>query len=483
MSLRKLTALVVGVANYAPPANLKNPVNDANDIESSLQGLGFTVMKLIDPTNLSLDQALHSFRENLNSNDIGLFYFAGHGLQIEGENYLAPINIDASDEITAKHSSFPLNKLLDVMNSCSNNTNIIILDACRNNPFGRAWSRNISSSELAPVNAPKGTIIAFSTSPGQTAADGKNNNGSYTEALLKHINVSDISIEDVFKRTRNTLSIATNNRQTSWEHTSLTGDFYFNISPSRIIVNYSPSAIADSLFTLEETQPIHKIIKELKVHNWYIQNPAISRLNKGIIEDSDKDSLFVLGRNIYQSAVGSANEAVNYINEFHNKTAGLPIDKSEAILDGMLFEIFFNAEGKLRDNFKTLLLNSVMNLHRHPKYNKSFEFISDILSQYQNKFYIIPGKSRKITVDINVEGNSNNEFYVKGIFYDGFNILKSNDDNEDDQEVIYYFPMTKAQLEEKISLEMVIPLENISFNYTQQVNDKLLYPYTHSLKK
>lgn len=484
MPLRKLTALVVGVSNYPAPFNLKNAANDANDISASLETLGFTVLKLIDPSNEALDRGLSSFKEGLNSNDIGLFYFAGHGLQIEGENYLAPIDINTSDEISAKHSTFPLNRLLEVMNGCSNNTNIVILDCCRNNPFGRAWTRNLASQELAPVNAPKGTLIAFSTSPGQTASDGKNNNGSYTEALLKHINVSDISIEDVFKRTRNTLSISTNHKQTSWEHTSLTGDFFFNISPSRLIVNYSSNAIADKYFTLNTTNKIHSIIRDLKSHNWYTQNPAINKINAQEVNASDDDSLFVLGRNIYQSAVGSANDATAYIIDFHNKTSHFNKEKRTAILDGILFEIFFDSEGKLRSDFKMLYFNAVMRLQRYEDYADSFEFISDILYQYQNRFYIIPGKLRDVTVDVLTTENSNKEFIINGIYYDGFNILKATDSAEDDEDGdIYRYPINVSQLEELISSEMVIPLDRITFNYTNPVTQKLLFPYMHTLKK
>ncbi|UCG18196.1 MAG: caspase family protein [Thiotrichales bacterium] len=132
---RKLTALIVGVADYPNGGALKNPENDAQDVANALERLGFSMVRTINPTVEELDRALESFKDNLNSNDVGLFYFAGHGMQIKGENYLNAIDTNFHDEISAKHSSFPLNQVIEVMDSCSNKTNIIILDACRNNPF------------------------------------------------------------------------------------------------------------------------------------------------------------------------------------------------------------------------------------------------------------------------------------------------------------------------------------------------------------
>ena len=304
MSTRKLTALVIGNAAY-PGAVLTNPVNDALDMTTALTALGFSTLKITDATCEEIDRVMSSFQDNLNSNDVGLFYFAGHGMQIAGENYITGINTKFTDETAAKYSSYPLNQLIDLMASSSNSTNLIILDACRNNPYVRAWNRDVSKSGLAPVFTPKGTLIAFSTSPGETAADGVGRrNGSYTESLLRHINTPDVPIEDVFKRTRNTLSVLTAGKQTSWEHTSLSGDFLFNISIGRHVTIYSAEALADSQFLAAKTNPARKVIAGLKSHDWYDQNPQIELLSAKWLSTCDVDTLFVLGRNIYQAAVG-----------------------------------------------------------------------------------------------------------------------------------------------------------------------------------
>ncbi len=230
---RLLTALVIGNAAYTDAGKLKNPTNDAEDVATRLEAFGFSVIKKTDCTHKDMDRALKTFKNSLEGNDIGLFFFAGHGMQIDGENYLAAIDTDVSGEIEAKHSSLPLNRVIETMEKARTSTNIIVLDACRDNPYERAWNRSAATRGLAPVYAPKGTLIAYATSPGQVAKDGSGRNGAYTSALLQHINTPDCSIENMFKRVRNSLSAATKQKQISWEHTSLSGEFFFNLSLGR----------------------------------------------------------------------------------------------------------------------------------------------------------------------------------------------------------------------------------------------------------
>jgi uncharacterized caspase-like protein len=251
---RRLTALVIGNAAYEGSSKLKNPGNDADDVAAKLNVCGFEVVKMIDCSNTDLDRALKRFKRSLVGNDVGLFFFAGHGMQIDGENYLAAVDTDTEGEVEAKHSSLPLNRVIDVMEKADTTTNIIILDACRDNPFERAWTRSSASRGLAPVYAPKGTLIAYATSPGQVANDGRGRNGAYTAALLQHIATPDCSIESMFKRVRNTLSAATRRKQISWEHTSLSGEFFFNLSLGARIDDYSNEALSDSLFVLDEAK-------------------------------------------------------------------------------------------------------------------------------------------------------------------------------------------------------------------------------------
>ena len=143
---RQLIALVIGNADYENATKLKNPVNDANDITTKLLASGFMVEKVLDCTCSEMDQALKRFKGSLKDKDVGLFFFAGHGLQIDGENYLTAIDTDASGEDEAKYSSLPLNRVIEVMEKADTQTSIIILDACRDNPFERAWTRSSAPS-------------------------------------------------------------------------------------------------------------------------------------------------------------------------------------------------------------------------------------------------------------------------------------------------------------------------------------------------
>jgi hypothetical protein len=478
---RKLSALVVGISTYPDGAALKNPVNDADDVTEALKELGFNVVQVSNASSEDIDRGLEVFKDSLNSSDVGLFYFAGHGMQIKGENYLNTVDSSFIDEISAKHSSFPLNQIIDTMDSCSNSTNIIILDACRNNPFVRAWNRGSEQSGLASVYTPRGTFMAFATSPGEIAKDGAGRNGSFTDSLLTHINTQDVPIEDLFKRVRNTLSARTSGAQTSWEHTSLSGDFFFNMSVGRIIDEYSSESIADSLYMLSSGNNIDNIIKDLKVSDWYTQNPAIGKLTENEINAAGNDSLFALGRNIYQASCGSANSATSFIENFRNKVLEVDEDKFKCILDGMLFEVFFNSKGELRSDFKISRFNLVFSLKAHAKFSESFNFIAEILLKYQNRFYLIPGKNREVSVDVISDKNEEGEHVIKEIHFQGFNILRKNDGSEDLDWGTY--PIKYNKLVKFLSEEMVIPSDQLVIAASFAEKDKVLFPYGMTVRK
>ena len=211
-------------------------------------------------------------------------FFAGNGIQIDGENFLFACDTDATRESQAKYSSLsPLIRSLTSLTGLRLDTKIIILDACRENSFEAAWRRSVATRGLASVFAPRGTIIAFATSPGQIALDGRSGNGVYTGALLQHIDTADCPIETVFKRVRNAVTAETSDKQITWEHTSLAGDFYFNTSAGTFVTAYKASSLADNLFVLDAGKSSHQIVRGLKSHDWYVQNPALDRLSGGAL--------------------------------------------------------------------------------------------------------------------------------------------------------------------------------------------------------
>ena len=270
---RSMAALVIGNSAYPDGDDLANPVNDATDLGVKLKSYGFDVTVALDCTHKEMDRSLKDFRELLKTHEVALFFFAGHGMQIDGVNHLLATDTDMESEDDAKFSSLSLDKVVKAMERSNASTKIIILDACRNNPWERKWDRGPASRGLASVYAPKGTIIGFATSPGETASDGVGRNGTYTAALLEHIEAPDVSIETMFKRVRNTVAAATGGKQTSWEHTSLSAEFYFDLGLGNLIDEYDPTALADRLFVIDPGKKSHRVIKELRSYNWYRQIP------------------------------------------------------------------------------------------------------------------------------------------------------------------------------------------------------------------
>ncbi len=217
-------ALVIGNSSYQS-APLKNPANDAADIAKTLRGFGFQVTLKQNQGREAMAQAIREFGNQLKRGGTGLFYYAGHGMQVKGRNYLIPVDADIQSEDEVPYRSIDVNEVLAKMESARNRINLVILDACRNNPFARSFRS--SAQGLAQMEAPVGTLIAFATAPGSVAADGQGRNGLYTQHLLSAINQPGLKIEDVFKRVRAGVRKDSGNRQVPWENTSLEGDFYF----------------------------------------------------------------------------------------------------------------------------------------------------------------------------------------------------------------------------------------------------------------
>ncbi|HAT4026633.1 TPA: caspase family protein, partial [Citrobacter freundii] len=354
-------------------------------------------------------------------------------------------------------------------------------------PYERAWDRGPAQKGLAPLFAPKGTIIAYATSPGEIAGDGKGRNGCYTEALLKHITTPDIPIEEMFKRVRNSLAVITKNKQTSWEHTSLAGDFFFNISLVTSIGKYEKESIVDQLFHIKPHDELHSVISKLKSHDWYTQTPAARGISSKEINSSDIDSAFIFGRNIYQASCGSAHGATEFIMNFRDRTKDVKEELKISILDGMLFEIFFNSKGEIRDRFKSSKFNAVFDYQQYPEFDESFKFISDILAIYPNRFHIIPGKNRDVSIDIETKGNKLGERVVTGVYLGGLDILRENEDYflyETDGKVPYE-ALIKPAFEKRVSDETLIPSHNLTINFDFEADkkSKILFPYGHTLAK
>ncbi|WP_022948426.1 caspase family protein [Methylohalobius crimeensis] len=223
-ALERRTALVLGNGDYRI-APLDNPVNDARDMAATLERLGFEVDLRLNLDRKGIRAAMREFGEKLAQGGVGLFYYAGHGVQIAGRNYLVPLGteIHAADEVIDEAVDAGL--VMRKMESAGNPVNIVILDACRDNPFVRSY-RSLERG-LAKMEGPLGSLIAYATAPGDTALDGEGRNGVYTQHLLEAMTRPGLTLEQVFKRVRNGVRRQTDGRQIPWEESSLTGDFYF----------------------------------------------------------------------------------------------------------------------------------------------------------------------------------------------------------------------------------------------------------------
>lgn len=228
-------ALIIGNSKYKE-APLKNPGNDAKAIGEALTGLGFEVTLRLDAPKAAMDTAITAYVNTLTTRKcVGLFYYAGHGIQLAWKNYLLPVdaNIDVIGDVAKQ--SFELNSLIAGLTKASNPMNVIMLDACRDNPFGEA--KQPEQKGLSQMDAPHSTLLAYATAPGNTASDGEGSNGLYTENLLREIKVKEAKVEDIFKRIRLNVRRTSKGAQIPWESTSLEDDFYFippgNLAPPK----------------------------------------------------------------------------------------------------------------------------------------------------------------------------------------------------------------------------------------------------------
>jgi hypothetical protein len=225
VSQEKRVALVIGNANYIGISPLTNPINDAEDMTKTLEKIGFDVITLIDADERTMARGIRDFGGQLLDADVGLFYYAGHGMQVNRINYLIPVGADIQSEDDVEFEAVEADRVMAKMESSNTKTNIIIMDACRDNPF-QTGTRSASRG-LSVVSAPTGTIVIYATSPGETAADGDGRNGVLTAAMLKYIQTPGLEIESMMKKVRMDVGQATSQKQTPWSTSSLRTDFFF----------------------------------------------------------------------------------------------------------------------------------------------------------------------------------------------------------------------------------------------------------------
>ena len=239
-------ALIIGNSAYNHATPLVNPKNDSNDIAKTLKSLFFETVLLQDATKEEIENSVKLFLAQLRDDEggVGLFYYAGHGVQLQGENYLVPIETNSGTEEEIKRQSYNVAHLLNGMRKIKSATNIIIMDACRNNPFAHlagAGTRSAGTNErglvrltvpkintgLSKLDAPPNTLIAFATAPGRVALDGEGQNSPYTAKLIEAMQRTGLTIGEVFRQVREDVLDVSEGSQIPWESSSLVQDFYF----------------------------------------------------------------------------------------------------------------------------------------------------------------------------------------------------------------------------------------------------------------
>jgi uncharacterized caspase-like protein len=234
---QKRVALIIGNAAYAHAGQLANPANDAADMAAALKGLDIEVIVGLDLDRRGFDASLRAFSRALADADVGIFYYAGHGLQVGLRNYLVPTDAQLQGERDLEFEAVPLDFIMRQMEiGREGKTNIVFLDACRDNPLARNLVRTMGTRSvgvgrgLAEVQAGIGTFIAYSTKPGEVAQDGEGRNSPFTAALAKAVKAPGKSLTAVMVDVRKEVLAATRNRQVPWDHSALTGEFYFHLA-------------------------------------------------------------------------------------------------------------------------------------------------------------------------------------------------------------------------------------------------------------
>ncbi len=424
------TAILFGNNDYenGEEQRLKCSVRDAEDLSKSLEILGFSVALHLNSSRNEMAVSLSHFEEGLSQYDIGLFFFSGHGFQFDGKNYLAPVDASFYDRSSAAYTSFDLDIALQSLCRSSLHTKIFIIDACRTATFPNERGNALG---LAPVFAPRGTIIAFGTSPGQVAIE-RGNYGLYTNAILQHIMTENLSIENMFKRVRNTVYVASDGRQITWEHTSLMGEFYFNnrhVGETNKAM-YSMAALADNQYECEKGSVLGGVIANLKTHDYNYQNATISELSRLNLGNETVDDLFVLGRNLYQSS-SNAYSVMHYFEKLEINLSRYIFTISKHILNGMAYEIYFDSNGKLRKHLKIHQFEEVYNNLIKPANSECCSFMLSQLQNYTQKILFTPGSVNKIHFDIIARKNPEGEgYYLDEIALDGQSVLYNDEGTE-----------------------------------------------------
>ena len=473
----RVFALVIGNNDYPDPDKLKNAVADAQAMASVFKRLGYDVTEVYNFMQAEVPGIMSKLEAELPKYDASILFYAGHGFQVEGENFLPAVDcqISYATKYDLRRQSIVLTELLELYRPNNKKTNIIILDACRVRPSYRG-----GNDSFAPLDAPQGTLIAFSTSPNSAAKDsGAEGHSLYTAALLSYIGRERLSVENLFKMVRRTVFQWSKNTQIPWEHTSLIGDFSFNtgqmvVSPQ---LPYSENVVKDAEYA--PGGKFGELIDELKSYDFYRQNPAIDAIWRMKPSDLDKNQQFIFGRNLLQasSVAFGAQEIMSSLS--HKMRKYLTEDGENHVLNGILFEIYFDSHGEFRgDNIKRHFFVEVLALRKYPDFSKSFEFIRAVLNQYKDALiYSIPEDDSMLDVDISLTEETTSTAYFGEQIYSVISMIavKGRDIT---QKVKNHFLFSSRSIQEAVAIATAAPEDAVVLHTNIPIRHKIQFAPT-----
>ncbi|WP_131537874.1 caspase family protein [Pedobacter nototheniae] len=480
-------ALVVGIDDYENTTKLDNAVKDAEAISDTLEKLGYVTKLLKDPGIFEFDQAVTDFEDQLRGYDVGLFYFAGHGFEVEEKNLLCGKEMHLTSAFMIKRDSIELDKVLKVMKLSGVKTKIVILDACRK-PFPDG-TRSAAARGFGPVNAPEGTLLAFSTSPGQGANDDNGEGHSrYTAAFLTHIQDEKIPIEVFFKRVRTTVAALSGGVQISWEHTSLIGEYSFNSGQMRHANNmpYPDDAIVDSVYRANSHGTnISDVIRGLG-GNWDHQNAALSNLVSVQLQTIEDKELFLIGRGLVGAFQNNAHSAQGIFNNLGVSLEHRFGSRKTHVVNGMLFELYFDSKGLLRrERHRCACIDLLFTLEHQQAFAECFNLISDQLRPFTRHFPYMPS-SQPMTLPVDLElvvipdrplWRKLISISINGQDYTfrrrpGSTISPVFDPEDDFTRVL-----SSQEFLKQLSVDLLVPQKRITINPSNYENFSLVIPY------
>ncbi len=363
MKIEQRVALVIGNNNYDSKKlpKLKNPINDAKAMSIKLRELGFKVYYGENLTVRQMDKKLDKFSQKLRDGGVGLFFFAGHGIEYKRENYLMAKNSKVDDKNDVKYESLPLNKILETMEDAGNRLNIVLLDACRNDPFSRGGGGGLAKSTA------RGTYIVYATSPGDVASDGSGKHGAFTSQILKHIDAPGVPIELMFKKVKTGVINSTNQNQRPWVSNDITGDFYFKL----------PSKTFSASTKLKLTSTKVEIPKKVKTYPLTITTePINAKVSITNIKPRYKDAILLKSGN-YKVKVSKKGYKTKYLTAtLHNQPLEIKV----------LLEIQVSIEDETKSKHKKLK-NGEQKFWDMVTQANTLEYYEFYLEDYPNGYY------------------------------------------------------------------------------------------------